>query len=251
MNCRCHNRRRWMRVQWGNRTFVFCFLFCLEIEYILCMVSMFFIAAHNMTEWNEKQKTDNVNTQIADRWRKLEQFIDKSGFFWQYKEIDKAKIILWVFLALPAEIKNWMTQQMLASYLWVEEDTLTARRYSVDVWRIQKSACMQFLQCNSTTKVLDYIVAMATGETDFNPAPAQKLYLQFIEWRSEKIALDTNSPITVVFGWWKSSFVNSEDDDEDDQKKTKATPVRTVDTANTSTKRKLSRIVDTAKWKKK
>lgn len=203
-----------------------------------------------MTESHTKQKTDEINTQIADRWKLIEDFVDKSWFFGQYKEIDKKKIILWVFLALPLEIKNWMNFKMLAEYLWIEENTLTARRYSVDVWRIQKAACMQFLQCNSTTKVLDYIVAMATGETDFNPAPAQKLYLQFIEWRSEKIALDTNSPITIVFGWWKSAFVNSEDE-EDDQKKTKVTPVRTTDTTKWSVKKKISRLVDTAKWKKK
>lgn len=199
---------------------------------------------------NNKTETDNVNTQIADRWKYIEQFIDKSGFFGQYKEIDKPKIILWVFLALPSEVKNWMTQSMLAEYLWVHEDTLTARRYSVDVWRIQKAACMQFLQCNSTIKVLDYIVEMATWQTDFNPAPAQKLYLQFIEWRSEKIALDSDAPITIVFWRWNSKFVNA-DQENDKPKRTKVTPVKTTDTTKWSVKKKLSRIVDTAKWKKK
>jgi len=194
--------------------------------------------------------TDDVNTQIAARWKYIEEFIDNSWFFGQHKEIDRRKIILGVFLALPSEIKNWMTQEMLAVYLEVWINTLTARRYSVEVWRIQKAACMQFLQCNSTTRVLDYIVSMATGETDFNPAPAQKLYLQFIEWRSEKIALDTESPITIVFGGWKSSFVN-QTEEVDEKKKTKATPVKTTDTTKWSVKRKISRLVDTAKWKKK
>jgi len=249
MNCRCHNRRRWMRVQWGNRTFVFCFLFCLEIEYILCMVSMFFIAAHNMTEWNEKQKTDDVNTQIADRWMMFHKFIEESGFFWQFTDIDKWKIMLWVFLALPSEVKIWMTQKILAAYLWVQEDTLTNRKYTPEVWRVQKWACVQFLQSSSTKEVIEYIAKMAKWQTDRNPAPAQKLYLQFIEWRSEKIALDTNSPITVVFGWWKSSFVNSEDDEADDQKKTKSSPVKTADTEKTSAKRSLSRTMQ--QWKKK
>jgi len=46
---------------------------------------------------------------------------------------------------------------------------------------IQKAACIQFLQSIETQKVLEYIVSMAKGETDFNPAPAQKLYLQFVE----------------------------------------------------------------------
>ena len=249
MNCRCHNRRRWMRVQWENRTFASCFLFCLEIDNIVCIVSMFFIAAHNMTEWSEKQKTDNVNTQIADRWMMFYEFIDKAGFFWQFKEIDKWKIMLGVLLALPSEVKMWMTQKVLAEYLWVQEDTLTARKYTPEVWRVQKWACVQFLQSSTTKDVIEYIAKMAKWQTDRNPAPAQKLYLQFIEWRSEKIALDTNAPITVVFGWWKSSFVNSEDDEEDDQKRTKATPVKTANTEKTSAKRMLSRTMQ--QWKKK
>lgn len=197
-----------------------------------------------------EQTTDNVNTQVADRWKSLEDFIDKAGFFWQYKEIDRQKIVLGVFLALPQEVKNWMTQSMLADYFWVHEDTLTARRYSVEVWRIQKAACMQFLQSTKTQEVLNYIVEMATWQTDFNPAPAQKLYLQFIEWRSEKIALDADSPITVIFGGWRSSFVNAEEEDEG-PKRVKATPVKTIDTTKTSRKRKISRLVDTARWKKK
>lgn len=199
---------------------------------------------------NNNTSIDNVNTQIADRWKYIEEFIDKAWFFGQHKEIDRSKIILGVFLALPSEVKNWMTQEMLAEYLDVWINTLTARRYSVEVWRIQKAACMQFLQCNSTTKVLDYIVSMATGETDFNPAPAQKLYLQFIEWRSEKIALESDSPITIVFGGWKSSFVN-QSDEADEKKKSKTTPVKTTDTTKWSVKRKISRLVDTARWKKK
>lgn len=201
-----------------------------------------------MTE-NKWQNADHVNTQIADRWKYIEDFVDKSWFFGQYKEIDRPKVILWVFLALPTEIKNWMTHEMLAEYLDVSVNTLTARKYTVEVWRIQKAACMQFLQSNSTVKVLEYIVEMATGQTDFNPAPAQKLYLQFIEWRSEKIALDAEAPITVVFWWWNSKFVNSEEDEA--QKKVKVENVRTNDTTKWSTKRKISRLVDTAIWKKK
>ena len=201
-----------------------------------------------MTE-NKWKNADHVNTQIADRWKYIEDFVDKSWFFGQYKEIDKPKVILWVFLALPTEIKNWMTHEMLAEYLDVSVNTLTARKYTVEVWRIQKAACMQFLQSNSTVKVLEYIVEMATGQTDFNPAPAQKLYLQFIEWRSEKIALDTEAPITIVFWWWNSKFVNAEEDDK--PKKVKAERVRTTDTTKWSVRKKLSRLVDTAKWKNK
>jgi hypothetical protein len=178
----------------------------------------------------------------------LEQFVETIGFFGQYKDFDRCQVILWVYLAMTDEMKNGLTQAMLAEYFNLSDDTIQNRKYKPEVWIVQKAACMQFLRSNSTKEVLEYIVKMATWKTDFNPAPAQKLYLQFIEWRSEKIALDSDSPITIVFGGWKSSFVNS--DDEDDKPK-KLTPVKTVDTTKWSVKKKISRLVDTSRWKKK
>lgn len=198
---------------------------------------------------NNKAETDNVNTQTADRWRLLEQFTETIGFFGQYKDFDKCQVMFGVYLAMTNEMKNGLTQKMLAEFFWIDEDTIWNRKYKQEVWIVQKAACMQFLRSNATQKVLEYIVAMATGETDFNPAPAQKLYLQFIEWRSEKIALDSDAPITIIFWRWNSKFVNAEEDDK--PKRNKATPVKTTDTKKWSVNKKISRLVDTAKWKKK
>lgn len=198
-----------------------------------------------------KPKTDRVRTDIQDRGDMLTKFVEDIWFFGQYPDIDKSQVIYGVFLALPREVGNWMTKVMLAEYLWVDENTLLNRKYRLEVARIQKAACMQFLQSNSTKDVLDYIVQMATWRTEFNPAPAMKLYLQFIEGRSEKIGVESDQPVTIVFGGGSSHFVRKEDEEteegEDTLKKRKASKrgankVKTTDTEKWSIWRTVERL---------
>jgi hypothetical protein len=106
----------------------------------------------------------------------------------------------------------------LAEYLGVTDETLVNWKYRLDVARVQKAACMQFLQSNSITEVLNYLKLMATGQTEFNPAPALKLYLQFIEGRSEKIGVESDQPVTIVFGGGTSHFVRKEEEEDEDTK---------------------------------
>lgn len=165
----------------------------------------------------DKPQTDRVRTDIQDRGDMLTKFVEEIGFFVQYPEMSRSQVIFWVFLALPREVDNWLTRKDLAEYLGVTDETLVNRKYRLDVARVQKAACMQFLQSNSTTEVLNYMKLMATGQTEFNPAPAMKLYLQFIEARSEKIGVESEWPVTIVFGGGGSHFVRKEEEEDEDE----------------------------------
>lgn len=193
-----------------------------------------------------KTQTDRVRTDIQDRGDMLEKFVEEIGFFVQYEQMQRSQVIFGVFLALPKEVDNWLTRRDLAEYLGVTDETLVNWKYRLDVARVQKAACMQFLQSNSTTEVLHYMKLMATGQTEFNPAPAMKLYLQFIEARSEKIGVESDWPLTIVFGGGGSHFVRKEEDEDEDTKpKNKgsgASKVKVTDTEKGGTGEKVRRL---------
>lgn len=167
----------------------------------------YFQHMHNVTFKTMIKKHPVLKIDVVEKINTFYDFVNGLWFFEQYKEIDERHIVYWVHRNLPTELKWWFTAKQLAEYWSLHENTVGNRRVYDSVIEVWKMVAVKMLRSDSTKDVLDQLVMVATWRTAWNPVPAQKLYLQFVEQRTEKLALEHEGDIEVRFWLPASQFV--------------------------------------------